>query len=100
MSGMLSDKEIAELVPSELVPTNTPIPTQIVSSDEFYPDPQNEKQREVEARLLDFPGNSGHMHCSPRHHNDVRVLKFRLNFAQEVFVALHENVPDKLILQM
>ena len=52
MSGLLSDKEIAELIPSEFVTLNTPIPTQIVSSDEFYPDPQNEKQREVEARLL------------------------------------------------
>ena len=30
----------------------TPIPTQIVSSDEYYPDPQNARQREVEARLL------------------------------------------------
>jgi uncharacterized protein len=39
-------------MPSELVPHCTPIPTQIVSSDEFYPDPQNERQREVEARLL------------------------------------------------
>jgi hypothetical protein len=39
-------------MPSELVPHQTPIPTQIVSSDEFYPDPQNERQREVEARLL------------------------------------------------
>ena len=49
MSGLLSDKEISELTPSEYVKLNTPIPTQIVSSDEFYPDPQNEKQREVEA---------------------------------------------------
>jgi hypothetical protein len=30
----------------------TPIPTQVVSSDEYYPAPQNAKQREVEARLL------------------------------------------------
>ena len=52
MSGMLSDEEIAELIPSEWVQHHTPIPTQIVASDEYYPDPQNEKQREVEARLL------------------------------------------------
>src|SRR6202140_4902160 len=39
-------------MPSELCAYQTPIPTQIVSSDEFYPDPQNERQREVEARLL------------------------------------------------
>jgi uncharacterized protein len=39
-------------MPSELVTYQTPIPTQIVSSDEFYPDPKNDRQREVEARLL------------------------------------------------
>src|SRR6516225_11486520 len=52
MSSQLTDKELSELMPSELVQHETPIPTQIVSSDEFYPDPQNERQREVEARLL------------------------------------------------
>jgi uncharacterized protein len=52
MTGFLSDEEIARLTPSELVEHRTPIPTQIVSSDEYYPAPQNEKQREVEARLL------------------------------------------------
>ena len=49
MSGMLTDEELAELIPSENLKLHTPIPTQIVSSDEFYPDPQNEKQREVES---------------------------------------------------
>jgi len=52
MSSQLTDEELAALMPSELVQHHTPIPTQIVSSDEFYPDPQNERQREVEARLL------------------------------------------------
>ena len=52
MSSQLTEEELAELMPSELVKYETPIPTQIVSSDEFYPDPQNERQREVEARLL------------------------------------------------
>jgi len=32
----------------------TPIPTQIVSSDEYLPAPQTAKQREVEARLTDL----------------------------------------------
>lgn len=59
MSGFLSEKEIAELVPSELCPYQTPIPTQIVSSDEYYPDPQNEKQREVETRLLAMADDLG-----------------------------------------
>jgi len=52
MSSQLTEEERAALMPSELVAYQTPIPTQIVSSDEFYPDPQNERQREVEARLL------------------------------------------------
>jgi hypothetical protein len=52
MSGILTDQEIAELVPSEFLRQRMPIPTQVVSSDEFYPDPQNPRQREVEARLL------------------------------------------------
>src|ERR1044071_36540 len=46
-------------MPSELCQYQTPIPTQIVSSDEFYPDPQNEKQREVEARLLAMADDLG-----------------------------------------
>src|SRR5262245_65685695 len=59
MSGLLTEKEIAELMPSELVSHTTPIPTQIVASDEYYPDPQNEKQREVEARLLAMADDLG-----------------------------------------
>lgn len=50
--GFLTEQEIAELNPSELLPHATPIPTQIVSSDEYTPPPQSEKQQEVEARLL------------------------------------------------
>ncbi len=59
MSGLLSDEEIAGLIPSELVKERTPIPTQMVSSDEYYPDPQNEKQKEVEARLLAMADDLG-----------------------------------------
>src|ERR1700729_816297 len=52
MSSQLTEAELAALMPSELCQHQTPIPTQIVSSDEFYPDPQNEQQREVESRML------------------------------------------------
>jgi uncharacterized protein len=52
MTGFLSDEEIARLTPSELAKHRTPIPTQVVSSDEYYPAPQNAKQCEVETRLL------------------------------------------------
>ena len=63
MSSQLTEEELAALMPSELVHHHTPIPTQIVSSDEFYPDPQNERQREVEARLLAM---ADHFGCSSR----------------------------------
>ena len=49
--SFLSAEELAELVPAESA-APTPIPTQIVSSDEYYPAAQNEKQREVQARLF------------------------------------------------
>ena len=52
MTGLLSDSELSQLIPAESAPHATPIPTQMVSSDEYYPAPQNERQREVEARLL------------------------------------------------
>ena len=50
--GFLSDEDRARLKPSELLDYETPIPTQVVSSDEYYPYPQTEKQRELQARLL------------------------------------------------
>jgi hypothetical protein len=59
MSNQLTEAELAALMPSELCTYQTPIPTQIVSSDEFYPDPQNERQREVEARLLAMADDLG-----------------------------------------
>ena len=52
--GFLTDDDREKLTPSELLPYDTPIPTQVVSSDEFYPFPQTEKQRELQARLLDL----------------------------------------------
>jgi len=48
---LLSDRERAQLLPAELAAFDSPIPTQIVSSDEFAPVPQTPSQREVEARL-------------------------------------------------
>src|SRR4030081_3956323 len=59
MSSQLTDEELAARMPSELCRYQTPIPTQIVASDEFYPDPQNERQREVESRLLAMADDLG-----------------------------------------
>jgi predicted TIM-barrel fold metal-dependent hydrolase len=49
--NLLTDEERARLDPAELAAADTPIPVQIVSSDEFVPIAQTPKQREVEARL-------------------------------------------------
>ena len=49
--SFLTKDELDALMPAEMLPHTTPIPTQVVSSDEYYPQPQNKKQREVEARV-------------------------------------------------
>src|ERR1700731_3300943 len=59
VSSQLSKEELEALMPSEFCQYQTPIPTQIVASDEFYPDPQNERQREVESRLLAMADDLG-----------------------------------------
>ena len=46
-------------IPAEMLPHTTPIPTQIISSDEYMPAPQSDKQKEVEARLLDMGDELG-----------------------------------------
>ena len=57
--GFLTDDELDALIPAEMLPHTTPIPTQIVSSDEYIPAPQSEKQKQVEARLLDMGDELG-----------------------------------------
>src|SRR3978361_2330247 len=59
MSNQLTEAELAAVVPRELCASQTPTPTQIGASDEFYPDPQNERQREVEQRLLAMADDLG-----------------------------------------
>src|SRR5437870_2997215 len=49
--GLLSDRELAGLLPAETHAFAGPIPTQSVSSDEFVPAPQTRAQRRVEARV-------------------------------------------------
>ncbi len=48
----ISDEDRAKLIPAEDLPNFTPIPTQTISSDEYFPAPQTAKQRQMEARLL------------------------------------------------
>src|SRR5689334_21090198 len=50
----LTDRQLRALLPAETSSFASPVPTQIVSSDEYVPIPQTENQREVEARLKDM----------------------------------------------
>src|ERR1700731_2955901 len=50
----LSDEQLRDLLPAETASFPSPVPTQIVSSDEYLPVLQSAKQREVEARLRDL----------------------------------------------
>lgn len=50
----LTDEMISGLLPAETSSFPSPVPTQIVSSDEFAPVPQSARQKEVEARLTEL----------------------------------------------
>src|SRR3984893_7875009 len=50
----LTDEQLRDLLPAETASFPSPVPTQIVSSDEYLPVLQSAKQREVEARLRDL----------------------------------------------
>ena len=49
--SMLDPSELEQLLPAESHSFPSPIPTQFVSSDEFMPAPQTERQKQVEARI-------------------------------------------------
>ena len=59
MTGFLTEEEKAALMPSEFLPHRTPVPMQIIGSDEYVPSPQNEKQLEVQARVLGMADEFG-----------------------------------------
>ena len=49
--GFLNQEELNRLLPAATHAFPGPIPTQVVSSDEYFPMPQTQQQAEVEARL-------------------------------------------------
>jgi len=51
---MLNEQELAQVSPAESSLFPSPIPVQCVSSDEYMPPPQTEKQREFEARIKEY----------------------------------------------
>lgn len=58
--GMLTPEELTQLLPAEISAFPAPIPTQSVSSDEFMPAPQTQKQREFEARIKQYGSELAH----------------------------------------
>jgi hypothetical protein len=51
---MLSPEELARVLPAETSSFASPVPTQIVSNDEYMPSPQTEKQKQYEARVKEL----------------------------------------------
>src|SRR5260370_7209349 len=64
--GLLSDRELASLLPAETHAFAGPIPTQSVSSDEFMPAAQTPRQRRVEARIKELGGALAKRHGMTR----------------------------------
>lgn len=56
---MLTAEERASLLPAEDAAAPTPLPMQVVSSDEFMPVPQTARQKQVEARLNEIADRHG-----------------------------------------
>lgn len=50
----LSDEQMKELLPAEEAAFPSPVPTQVVASEEYFPPPQSPQQKEVEARLIEM----------------------------------------------
>lgn len=56
---MLTDEELSRLRPAEDAAAATPLPMQVVSSDEFMPIPQTPRQKQVERRLNELAEEHG-----------------------------------------
>ena len=82
---MLSDKELKQVLPAEtLFPS--PIPVQCVSSDEYMPCPQTEKQKEFEARIKEYGAELARKHGVTRRN----FLKTASGMAA-AFVAMNDT---------
>jgi predicted TIM-barrel fold metal-dependent hydrolase len=57
--GLLSDRELRQLAPADQVDSGTPIPTRLVSSDEYLPIRQTDRQKQVEARMNELGDDYG-----------------------------------------
>jgi uncharacterized protein len=83
--GFLSEEEIAALRPAQEAMFPSPIPTQVVSSDEFAPIPQTPAQRLVEARIKDLADEIG-----PRQNLSRRGFLASASGMAAAFLAMNE----------
>jgi len=83
---MLSQEELAQLVAAESTIFPSPIPTQCISSDEYMPTPQTEKQREFEARVKAIGSEMAKKHGTTRR----RFFKSAAGMAA-AFVAMNDT---------
>ena len=60
--NFLSDEELSQLLPAEEAAFASPVPTQVVSSDEYFPTPQSREQKEVESRLIEMADSIAKKH--------------------------------------
>ena len=74
----LDDGLISGLLPAETASFPSPVPTQIVSSDEYLPVPQTVQQKEVEARLIDMSDR-----LAKRHGERFKPSKLLLDMAKK-----------------
>jgi len=58
----LSDQDLERTRPAESGSFASPIPTQVVSNGEYNPIPQTEKQKQVEARIIQLADDFGRNH--------------------------------------
>jgi len=55
----LTEEELSQLLPAEEAAFPSPVPTQVVSSDEYLPSPQTAEQKQVQAKLLEIADAMG-----------------------------------------
>lgn len=85
MGGFLTDDDIAALRPADEAMFPSPIPTQVVSSDEFWPMAQTPRQKEVEARIKSMADEIG-----PRQGQSRRKFLQTAAGMAAAFVAMNE----------
>jgi predicted TIM-barrel fold metal-dependent hydrolase len=90
--GLLSDRELASLLPAETHAFAGPIPTQCVSSDEFMPVAQTPRQRRVEVLLKELGGALATRHGMTRRRFLATASGMAAAFLamNEVYGALYE----------